>query len=132
MKFLTAAMATVLSLPIAALSAQPEFNVSARVKVDGTPMQAFSYAVQIGRVRILDLPFGALRVELAARESGGSNKQAYIRLLQREGTGSDYRVLHEAYLSDTSPETRNVSYLVCGEHTTFMSPAPAEMPQCAN
>jgi hypothetical protein len=130
MKLLTVATATLLSLPIAALAAQPEFNVTASVKVDGTPTQAFSYAVQLGQVRVLELPFGALRVELGARGSGGSDKQAHIRLLQREGTSSDYRVLHEAYLSDTSPATRKVAYLVCGQRTTFMSPAPTEMPQC--
>ena len=130
MKILTAALAATLSLPVAALAALPEINLAARVKVDGTPTQAFGYAVQLGHVRILDLPFGALRVELAARERDGSAAQAYVRLLQQVGTSGEYRVLHEAYVTDTSPSGREFAYLVCGQRATFMSPAPSEMPEC--
>ena len=130
MNILKFAITAVLGFPIAILADEAGFRLSASVKVDSTPIQQFSYIVQPGQVRILDLPFGALRVELAAREKDANAAQAYVRLLQLVESSGAYLVLHEAYLNNNTPASRDFAYLVCGRRATFISPAPAEMPEC--
>ena len=128
MKALLAA-AILLTTASTAHSVEPAFRFSGEVVVDHQTPLAYGVAVQEKRGQSIDVPSG-LKLEITAGRTGGEQAETQTRLLRPIGNGQ-FVVLHQAQTTGSADIDRSITYRVCGDVVTFMTPAPSISPKCA-
>ncbi len=111
-------------------AAQAEVIFSADVKFEDSPIQTVSFPIRVGHLRTETLPFGNLRLDLAAREVRNASPQGHVRLLQLDIKTGEYKMLHEATISQPSGSSRQITYLICKDQVIFSSPSQTNSPRC--
>lgn len=120
-----AASAVFLSSSLAAFAAMPEqVQFVGSIQHDDQMPITFDLHLPSKQSATLKLADGST-LELVTPGGQTSPDGARIRLLSPTG-----EILHTATVPDTSLASTSFAYRVCNGHVTYMSPAPAVVPDC--
>jgi hypothetical protein len=70
----------------------------------------------------------SLRLELTSVSTSRDPIQTVVKLV--DFSGNQPRVMHTSRNPDPASATRSLTYRICGNTVTFISPSPAEPPGC--
>ncbi len=105
------------------------FQFNGEVQKDSLRSSAYGLSIKLGQVAMFDMP-GELKLQIATPKQDDERAVAVVRLLRPTAGPNRYEILHEARTVGASGKERSISYLVCGEQVTFLTPAPQVTPTC--